>query len=153
MAKTDLLIKVRIDGVRETLAALRDLPKDATTELRAAALELSRELAAAAKQNAAHEGRQASLVGATVKARYDRLPVVAAGGNKKLGRNRAPAFKLLFGSEFGAHRLRQYKPHLGRGSYWFFRTIEDEQTEIARRWLEAADAVIAKFSAGDGAVG
>lgn len=145
MAKTELLIRVRIEGVRETLAAVRRLPKDATTELRAASLDLSRELAAAAKDNAVREGRQAAIVAATVKARYDRLPVVVAGGKKRIGRERAPAFKLLFGSEFGANVLRQYKPHVGRGSYWFFRTIEDREADIARRWLEAADNVIEKF--------
>lgn len=148
MAKTDLVVTIRIDGIRETLAALRKLPKDASTELRAAALDLSKELAESARQAGIIEGRQAALVATTVKAGRDRVPVVTAGGNKRLGSNKEPAYKLLFGSEFGANRLKQYRPHLGRGSYWFFRTIEDEQAQIAKRWLEAADEVIRKF--GDG---
>lgn len=146
MAKKDLTIRVHIDGVRETLAALRKLPKDASTELRAAALEISKEIAAAAAASGRREGSQAALVATTVKARRDRVPVVTAGGTKRLGRNREPAYKLLFGSEFGANRYEQYRPHLGRGSYWFFRTVEDEQVEIAARWLKAADEIIAKFS-------
>lgn len=145
MAKKDLVVTIRIDGIRETLAALRKLPKDASVELRAAALEISKELAVAARESGAREGRQAALVATTVKARRDRVPVVVAGGAKRLGRNREPAFKLLFGSEFGATRYEQYKPHLGRGSYWFFRTIEDEQVQIAKRWLDAADEIVRKF--------
>lgn len=145
MAKKELVVRVRIEGLHEVLAALRKLPKDASDELRAAALDISKELATAAKASGAREGRQAALVATTVRAQRDRVPVVVAGGTRRLGRNKKPAFKLLFGSEFGANRLHQYKPHLGRDSYWFFRTIEDRQVEIEARWLQAADEVIRKF--------
>lgn len=145
MASKDLLVTVHIDGVREVLAALRSLPKDASNELRAAALDISKEIAEAAAASGRQEGSQAALVAKTVKARRDRVPVVVAGGNRKLGSNKAPAYKLLFGSEFGANRYEQYRPHLGRGSYWFFRTIEDEQVQIAERWLKAADEIVRKF--------
>jgi hypothetical protein len=148
VAKDGLTIRVHIDGLRETLAALRRLPKDANDELRVAATELAKELAIAAAASGRAEGRQAALVATTVKARRDRVPVIVAGGSKRLGRNRKPAYKLLFGSEFGATRYTQYKPHLGRGSYWFFRTVEDEQVEISAKWLEAADAIIRKFGEG-----
>lgn len=147
MAKTGLTIRVQISGVREVLAALAELPKDAQAELKAAALDLSKEIAGRARQAGINEGRQAALVATTVRAAKDRLPVVVAGGAKKLGRNRKPAYKLLFGSEFGAG-LRQYKPHIGRDSYWFFRTIEDSSSEIERRWLQAADEVIRKYGGG-----
>lgn len=143
--KTGLTVNMRIDGLRETIAALNKLPKGASTELRAAALELSRKLAGAAADSGRAEGGQAALVAKTVRAGRDRVPVVQAGGTRKLGRNRAPAYKLLFGSEFGANRYPQYRAHLGRGSYWFFRTIEDEQVTVAREWLDAADAIIEKF--------
>ncbi len=144
-AKQSLTIRINITGVREVLAALNQLPKDATVELKAAALELSKHIADEARQAGINEGRQAALVATTVRATKDRLPVVVAGGSKKLGRNRQPAYKLLFGSEFGASVLRQYKPHLGRDSYWFFKTIETNAVEIQKRWLDAADEVIRKF--------
>jgi inorganic triphosphatase YgiF len=140
-----LTVRVHIDGLRETLAALRNLPKDANNELREAATALAKEMATAAAASGRSQGRQAMLVAATVRAARDRVPVVVAGGTKRIGSRRKPAFKLLFGSEFGSNRLRQYKPHLGSGSYWFFRTIEDEQVEISARWQKAADEIIAKF--------
>ncbi|MCM4080408.1 hypothetical protein [Paractinoplanes hotanensis] len=145
-AKTALTVRVHISGVREVLAALKQLPKDASVELKAAALEISKEIAAEAKQAGINEGRQAALVATTVRAAKDRLPVVVAGGNKKLGSNKKPAYKLLFGSEFGANYYDQFgKPHIGTESYWFFKTIKDNQVEISRRWLEAADEVVRKF--------
>ena len=149
MAIKDLTVKVRIDGLRETIAALNRLPKEANAEIRATALALAKDLAAAAAAAGRAEGRQAALVAATVKAGRDRVPVVTAGGTRRLGSNRAPAFKLLFGSEFGSNFYRQFgKPHVGSGSYWFFRTVDEEQAEISAAWLKAADEIIERF--GDG---
>lgn len=145
MAKNTLTITVRIDGLRETLRALNTLPKEAGVEIREKAAVLSRKLADAAAASGRREGAQAALVADTVKAARDRVPVVVAGGTKRIGSRRKPAFKLLYGSEFGANRLHQYRPHLGSGSYWFFRTIEDEQVTIAAEWLKAADEIIEKF--------
>jgi hypothetical protein len=145
MAKTGLNVNISIDGLKETIRALSRLPKDANDEIREAALELSRKLADAAAASGRREGSQAALVAGTVKAVRDRVPAVSAGGTKRIGSRRKPAYKLLFGSEFGATRYRQYKPHVGKGSYWFFRTIEDEQVTISAEWLDAADRIIKKF--------
>ena len=148
MAKQGLTITLRVDGIRETLDAFRALPKDASNELRDAAMDISRDVATAASSSGRAEGRQAALVATTVKARRDRVPVIVAGGTRKLGRNRVPAYKLLFGSEFGSSRLRQYRPHVGKGSYWFFKAVEDQQAATAKRWGEAADRIILKFGGG-----
>ena len=148
MASKGLVVTVQVDGARETLAAFRALPKDANNELRDASLKLATVLAGRAQTSARAEGRQGRILAPTVKARRDRLPVIEAGGTKRIGRNRKPAWKLLFGSEFGSNRLRQFKPHLGSGSYWFFRTIEDNQAYTDQEWRRAADAVIRAFSAG-----
>lgn len=146
MAKDSLTVNIRIDGLREVLAALKQLPKDASAELKVKAKEIATELAKSARASGIAEGSQAALVATTVKAMKDRVPVIQAGGTKKLGRNKKPAYKLLFGSEFGSDRLEQYKPHIGQDSYWFFKTVEDEQATVSRKWLEAADEVIRKFS-------
>lgn len=145
MAKKDLTVKVRIDGINQTLAALSRLPKDAQDEIRAVSAELAKALAVTAAQAARTEGRQAALVAVTVKAGRDRVPVINAGGARRVGRNREPAYKVLFGSEFGANYYKQFKPHLGAGSYWFFKTVDDEQAEISRAWLDAADEIVERF--------
>jgi hypothetical protein len=143
-ARTGLTVQVKIDGVYQTLAALAKLPKEATNELRDAALTLSKKLAGYAAAAGRAEGSQAALVATTVAARRDRVPVITAGGPKRLGRNRAPAWKLLFGSEFGSNYYRQFgKPH--SASYWFFETVETEQGVIADEWSQAADRVVQKF--------
>lgn len=145
-----LTVTVQIDGLRETLAALNRLPKDASAELRQKSLDLSRLLANRAAAKAVAEGRQGPLVATTVKPKLDRVPTVTAGGaSPRLGRGRARPSELLFGTEFGSHRFKQFgKPHIGRGSYWFFRTIEDEQPAVARAWMEAADEIVRRFSQG-----
>ena len=148
MAKTSLTLTIRVDGVRETMAAFQKLPKEANNSLRDETLKLSKRLAAYVVTAGRKEGSQAALVAQTVKARRDRVPVIQAGGTKRLGSRRAPAYKLLFGSEFGANYLRQFKPHLGRGSYWFFRTVEKEEDEIAAAWRKVADDIAERFARG-----
>lgn len=147
--KAALTFTVRTEGVRETLAAFRALPKEANLQLRRASVDLSRELAASARRQGELEGAQAALVAGTVKAVFDRVPAVQAGGTKRIGSRRAPAWKLLFGSEFGSDRYRQFPSlHQGRDGIWFFPVVETEAPAIAARWREAADRVIAAFSAG-----
>lgn len=148
MAKDTLTVTVRIDGLFETLRALSKLPKDAQNELRTKTLVLSKELAARAVASGVREGSQAALVSTTVKARRDRVPVIVAGGMKRLGSNRKPAFKLLFGSEFGAHVLKQYKRHIGNDSYWFFKTVKENERYISDAWNEVADSIINDFRSG-----
>lgn len=143
--KKGLVVTLRIEGARETLRAFKSLPKEADAALRDASQRIAQTLAGRIKTAARSEGRQAALLASTVKARRDRLPAVVAGGVKRVGRNRKPAYKLLFGSEFGSNRLKQFKPHLGRGSYWFFRTVEDGQSDLSRQWSKAADEVARAF--------
>lgn len=150
MAKSSTLtVGIRIDGVRETLTAFRGLPREASAELRDAAGDLAKMLARKAQAGALAEGAQAALMAPTVKAGRDRVPVVQAGGAKRVGSRRAPAWKLLFGSEFGSNRFAQFpRSHQGRDGIWFFPTIESNAAAISRRWREAADNIIRTFSKG-----
>jgi hypothetical protein len=149
VAKSQLTVGVRIDGVRETLAAFRALPKDASKELRETSLELSRKLALSAQAAGVAEGQQAALVAKTVRAVRDRVPAVVAGGVRRLGSRKAPAWKLLFGAEFGSMQYRQFpRLHTGRAGIWFFPTIEREATATAREWRAAADRIIRAFGKG-----
>lgn len=145
--KKALVVSLKIDGVRETLAAFRGMPKEANNALRDAANDIARDLAVDAKAAGVAEGSQAALVAGTVRVVRDRVPVLQAGGTKRLGSRKAPAWKLLFGSEFGSNRFTQFPhTHQGTDGLWFFPTIEDNAASISRRWNAAADEVIAAFT-------
>lgn len=152
MASKGITVKVRISGVRETIRAFRQLPKDANDELRkrsqAIASDLATKIASAARSSSA----QSALVAGTVKAMRDRVPVVQAGGNRKVGRKRKPAHKVLFGANFGATYLKQFRPHRAGGTddYWFFSTVEANEGRIDQEWNAAADEIIHRWGSGGG---
>lgn len=150
VANDSLTFKVNVSNLRETMAAFRLLPKEANNELRDRTLKVSQVLAGKITGAARSSSKQSALVAGTVKAKRDRVPVVMAGGPKRVGSKRTPAHKILFGANFGAKTLRQYRPHRGAGDndYWFFHTAEAAQPQMDREWNAAADAVIAKFSEG-----
>lgn len=159
---TGLTVKVRITGVRATLAAFRELPDDANAELRTRSKALAETLAVQVRGAAVADGPQSAMLAPTVKAGRDRVPVITAGGSRKVGRNRKPAGALLFASEFGMSGQsgwynrppyrgssgRQWHAHAGRGSYWFFRTVEDNSARIDREWNAAADAIVRAWGRG-----
>lgn len=132
--KQQLTIGIRIDGARETLAAFRRLPREASEALRQRSGELAASLAGKVAGAARSDSPQSALMAPTVKARRDRVPVIEAGGATRVGSRATPAFKILFGSEFGARQWRQFRPHLGRDSYWMFRTVDENETQIAAAW-------------------
>lgn len=151
-------LTVRIDGAQATLKAFRDLPKEASDALRDAAQDLSDKMANWVKAAGQAEGRQASLLVGTVKAKRDRLPYMVVGGTKRIGHSwpgagRAPAYQLLFGSEFGASSGHGFLPHRGKAGYWVFPTIEAHEGEIAREWTKAADDVLDRFAEGGPDIG
>lgn len=159
MASQSLTTHMNISGVRATLQAFSKLPKDANEELRDASLDIAQDLADDVAAAATAEGGQAALMAPTVKATRDRVPTITAGGTKKVGRHKKPAWALLFASEFGMNRRsgwyaaaqyrhssgRQYPPHVGSHSYWFFTTVSDRSPDIVRRWEQAADGIIRAF--------
>ena len=148
MGKTGLTVGVHIEGLTQTMAAFRRLPKEASDALRNRSLEIAEALAGKVAAAARTDSGQSALMAPTVKAVRDRIPAITAGGAKKVGRNRKPAYKILFGSEFGAMSLPQFRPHLGQGSYWMFRTVAANESEISRTWLKAADDVVRAFGEG-----
>jgi hypothetical protein len=142
-----IVVHVRIQGAGAVLRAFNQLPRDANRELKDGTAELVREFIPKVKAAGVAEGRQAVRAAKTVRAHRDRLPSIVAGGGRARG--------VIFGSEFGMNRRsgwyaarryansdgRQYRPHLGAGSYWFFKTVEDNEAQIAAKWLEVADAI------------
>lgn len=139
--KQTLTVGIAISGARETLAAFRGLPKEASQALRERSMDLAQSLAGKVASAARGDSGQSALIAPTVKAVRDRVPVITAGGTKRVGRNSVPAYKIIFGSEFGARTLAQYRPHLGRGSYWMFKTVKANEAQIAAAWRKVADDI------------
>lgn len=162
--KTGLTVNLRIEGARQVLASFRDLPKEATVALRDASQKIAAglvpDIKAAAESDSSPQSR---LLASTVKVRRDRVPSVQAGGSTRLGRHKAPAYSMLWGSEFGMTQrsgwyarprydgetgLQYGKRHQGTTGSWFFPTVEAKEGEIGRGWLAAADEIVHQFNQG-----
>lgn len=152
-----ITVRLSITGARETLRAFRDLPKDASKELRDANQAISEDLAGLIAAAARGSDAQSAAVAPTVKARRDRLPTVVAGGKRRAtkqrrrskGQDPTTASDILFGSNFGATYLPQFRPHnggAGSDDYWFFRTVEREEPRIVSEWEDAADRVLREWA-------
>lgn len=148
-------VKIQITGARETLAAFRKLPKDATVEMRDANQHISEDLADKIRQAATADGAQSALVASSVKARRDRVPSVQAGGKGRAGsqKRRSKGQKptnmsdLLYGANFGANVLKQFhKPT--QPDHWFFDTVEANEARIVKDWEDAAERVLGKWARG-----
>ena len=151
MAKQALTMRVSVVGVRETVAAFDRLPRQARKEIAEANYQIAASFVPRLRFAASTLGRQGPLLGSTVEAVRDRrVPVVQAGGSRPLGSRHKPAHKLLFGFEFGSDRYGQFRRHLGGGgSYWMFKTVFENQGEMMRKWMRAADRIIAEWSRND----
>lgn len=148
-AKQGLSVTVRVKGLAETRTALAAMPENSTEALKDTAYDLSKRIAQTIKTVASARGSQATLMAGTVSWGTNTggdsiFPEVQAGGTSKVGRNRKPAYKLLFGSEFGAFYLHQFPGRNPRG-YWFFPTVDTMNGQIAEEWSQAADRVIEQF--------
>lgn len=137
---------VRVSGLVEARAAFQRAPEVAARELRDGGNELVRGLATDAQRAARGHSRQAGLLARTVDVTRGFTPTVTAGGNTRVGSNRVPAFKVLYGSEFGARRLRQFRPARPSG-YWFFPTIQ-QSPRIDATVDDVADAVARDLTRG-----
>jgi hypothetical protein len=148
VASSRLTLTIKIYGLRETLAKFKDLPPDASRELRKAARKVAEDVANDARRRASQRGRQAALLVPTIHTNLDRVPSVSAGGSLRVGRNRKPAFKVLFGAEFGAKFLKQFSPRNTFG-YFFYPAYYANKDKIDEQWNAAADAIVNNFTAGD----
>ena len=78
--------------------------------------------------------------------RSDKAPNFTMGGNTKVTRSGAKAGTLLFGTEFGSNRLKQFPPRSsrkGRGNRgWFiFVALQRFQPVIVSEWLKGYEKI------------
>lgn len=150
MTRASFDLDVTIRGDREVMRALRALPRDADRELKDGSERLARNLANLIRAAGRADSRQSARASRSVRAVRQVPPQVIAGPHP-----------LLFGSEFGAlgrfgwyahpryrnSPARQFRPHRGASSYWFFRTYEANQPMIRAAHAEMVDAVVRSWSA------
>lgn len=152
-------VSVRIEGGRETLRAFSKLGKEASKALRDANKEISRDLAEKIRAAAEASDDQSAAVAPSIRARSDRVPSVQAGGGRRAthqrrrsrGQDYTRASDLIYGANFGATFLHQFRPHnggAGQDDYWFFRTVEANQPRITAVWVETADRLLSEWGTG-----
>jgi hypothetical protein len=139
-----LKVSIKIDGLPAAMRRVRALPDDALSKVLDASWELSQDLAKTTRALARANGPQAALLAATVATGEGILPSVTVGGTIKVGRNKKPAYKVLFGSEFGAVFLKQFKPR-NTGGYWFYPSVDAMRGEFNAKWNDAAQRACDEF--------
>lgn len=146
--KSSLTVTVSIPELRPLLASFKELPKEASKELRKESLEISKHIAEVSKSYARTDAApQSHLLVDTIKPIMDRVPAVQAGGTRRVGTRRTQAFNLLFGSEFGSFDYDQFhRSWNGKKGYWFFPSVEREETYIGEMWVKAANTIIDNWS-------
>ncbi|MCW6008505.1 hypothetical protein K1W54_28770 [Micromonospora sp. CPCC 205371] len=141
-------VHVDVDGAAAALAAFRRLPDDGDRALSQATRDIATALAGRVAADARSDSPQSALMAGTVRVLPGPLPGIAAGGSASVGSRGTPAYKILFGSIFGARTLPQFRPHLGTRSYWFLSTVYRNETVISRELQGAADRVVDAFEHG-----
>jgi hypothetical protein len=142
-----------VDGLNDTLKALRSLPKEANKELRAEVQRMTvkhaQVLIAAASSSPDSRVRG---VAPTIRASKDRVPTVKLGGAKAVPVSRPGkpprAGDIVFGTEFGADHPgpNAWRFPAKAKSYWAFRSLKGRQPQLVAEWNAAVDKVSRKWA-------
>ena len=139
---------VQVEGLRETRKKFRELPDDGRKELKARSSRIAQVVGDEASRRFMALGHQGPLVASTLRTRLGDTPTIAVGGSARLGQNRKPAFKLLYGTEFGSDKYKQFHAaHTGQAGRALYPTIRTRTEWMIEQWRDAADTVAARFTA------
>ena len=101
---------LEIEGLKPFLARINQLPKTAQNEIREAAMFIADDEIGRIAQAGRTSDRQSAAVATFIKARRDRVPAIAAGGNTKTGvKGGATSGQLFFGAEFGGGSTKRFE--------------------------------------------
>jgi len=153
--KESIGVRLRFEGLNETLAAFKTLDKEASKAAKVEATKIAEMLAARIRAKAPNDKRYQNLA-VSVRAGRDRVPVIYIGGRAtpRVSGGGGPR-ELVIGMEFGADqngpngwRFPPRTPKLGRGNagYWIYPTARANQSDIIKMWFEAMDNIIAEWS-------
>lgn len=141
-------VGIEVEGLREVLTRLNKLGPDLNREVRVSSKEIAEEEAGRIRSAAGGSGDVVSAaVGATVRARSDRLPSIVGGGARRLHQlsGKPRLSDVFFGAEYGGGKratTRQFRPHKGKVGYWFWPQIREDQELMLQEWAEALDRVL-----------
>lgn len=133
----------RIDGLNQFLRDMKQAPRELQQELRGEAMAIAEPIADLARRKARTE--QQRLVAPSIRAVKDRIPVVKAGGGRRLAsttprRRRPAAGDVYFGADFGSRRAPQFGPKK-KGGDMVFQAVKGRRKQIADSYLEAVERV------------
>lgn len=138
---------LEVTGLRETRKKFRELPPDAKKELQARSERIAQVVGDEASRRFQALGHQGPLIASTLRTRLGDTPSIAVGGSARLGKNRKPAFKLLYGTEFGSDKYRQFHAaHTGKTGRALYPTIRDRSEWMVEQWRDAADTAADRFT-------
>jgi hypothetical protein len=130
--------------MNDLLRALSKMDKALSAEIRDASQDVANRFATSVMGRAGTP--LASAVAAGVKARRDRVPVVAMGTGKLS--SGTPISAVMYGAEFGGRgrpTTRQFQPHRGTAGYFLYPTIREQGREAAEEWADAIFDVLDRY--------
>jgi hypothetical protein len=133
-----------IDGLNEVLRGFRNLPKEASKELRTASKAIAERHMVPAWKNAAlyGAGPWGQVIADSVKARQDRIPAVSIGGNRKRFSGGATPNMVRYPSDSGQAR-GSFAPF--EQTNWMS-NVRAYQAPALQEWGQAVDRIVAKWS-------
>ncbi|MFZ9967473.1 MAG: hypothetical protein ACO3IN_10820 [Steroidobacteraceae bacterium] len=131
-----------VEGLNDVLRAFRQLPKEASKELRAASKNIAeRHMAPAWRDAALGAGPWGEEIAASVKAASDRIPAVKIGGNRKVFSGGATATMVRWPSSTGEGRA-SFAPF--ESTNWL-KDVRSYQGPALQEWGQAVDRIVAKW--------
>jgi hypothetical protein len=138
-------IRVKVDDyeLRKLLATFGKMDDIAKNDMKKIANDLTERAArfvTSYAYNAPNPAQANAIMKSLKTTKSDKAPNFTLGGTTKVTQSGTSAGTLLFGSEFGSKRFRQFPPRSrpkGRGNRgWFiFIALERFQPTIAKEWL------------------
>lgn len=133
-----------VEGLNEVLRAFRNLPKEASADLRTASQRIADRHMAPAWRDAALSGAGpwGQVIADTVKAKRDRVPAVSIGANRKRFSGGATANMVRWPSDTGVRR-GSFAPF--ERTDWMSR-VRAYQPAALQEWGRAVDQIVRKWS-------
>lgn len=132
-----------VEGLNEVLRGFRNLPKEASAELRKASKTIAQHHMVPAWQNAAlyNAGPWGEQIAKSVRAKSDRIPAVQIGGDRKVFSGGASATMVRYPSDSGEAK-QSWAPF--EKTDWISK-VRAYQPAALKLWGEAVDQIVAKW--------